>query len=303
MEPAPVSTAIGEAVYWLVWLLFLPVILAVLGLVATACPSKPMLSRLLAFLPNLLAAVVIVVVGLFVARILQRIVASALHAFGADALSERLGLANLGKPNLSGLIGLVVYILVFIPVVIAALNATGLTYLAEPLSDMLQQVLLAFPKIFVAMVVLGLTYMVARVIPDLVALCWRTPASTRWLPGSAWARFPDAPDEPLQDRRLRGPGGHHAVRDPGGGGPPWLDGDGDHAGGVYRLPGGALLALIILVVGIYLANLAGKVFLSTGLEQKRVLALLAGNAIIVFAVAMALDQVGLANESSTWRSA
>ena len=90
-------------------------------------------------------------------RILQRIVASALHAFGADALSDRLGLAKyLGKPNLSGLIGLVVYILVFIPVVIAALNATGLTYLAQPLSDMLQQVLLAIPKIFVAMVVLGL---------------------------------------------------------------------------------------------------------------------------------------------------
>ena len=34
---------------------------------------------------------------------------------------------------------------------------------------MLQQVLLAIPKIFVAMVVLGLTYMVARVIVDLVA--------------------------------------------------------------------------------------------------------------------------------------
>jgi len=57
-----------------------------------------------------------------------------------------------------------------------------------------------------------------------------------------------------------------------------------------------LLALIILVVGIYLANLAGKVILSTGLEQKRVLALLARIAIIVFAVAMALDQIGLAND-------
>ena len=56
------------------------------------------------------------------------------------------------------------------------------------------------------------------------------------------------------------------------------------------------LGLIILVVGIYLANLAAKLILSTGLEQKRVLALLARVAIIVFAVAMALDQIGVAND-------
>ena len=45
MEPAPVSTAIGEAVYWLVWLLFLPVILAVLGLVGILLPIQAMLTR------------------------------------------------------------------------------------------------------------------------------------------------------------------------------------------------------------------------------------------------------------------
>ena len=32
MAPAPISGSIGEAVYWLVWLLFLPMILGVLGL-------------------------------------------------------------------------------------------------------------------------------------------------------------------------------------------------------------------------------------------------------------------------------
>ena len=36
--------------------------------------------------------------------------------------------------------------------------------------------------------------------------------------------------------------------------------------------------------------------MSTGLEQKRILALLARVAIIVFAAAMALDQIGVAND-------
>jgi len=57
-----------------------------------------------------------------------------------------------------------------------------------------------------------------------------------------------------------------------------------------------LVGLIILVIGIYLANLASKMILSTGLEQKRVLALLARVAIIVFSGAMALDQIGVAND-------
>ena len=44
VEPAPISAAIGEAVYWLVWLLFLPAILTVLGLVGILLPIQAMLT-------------------------------------------------------------------------------------------------------------------------------------------------------------------------------------------------------------------------------------------------------------------
>ena len=56
------------------------------------------------------------------------------------------------------------------------------------------------------------------------------------------------------------------------------------------------LAFVVVVVGIYLANFASKLILATRLKQKQVLALLARLAIIVFAVAMALDQMGIAND-------
>ena len=169
VAPAPISSAIGEAVYWLVWLLFLPAILGVLGLTGILAPVEAMMTSLLGVLPQLLAAAVIIIVGLFAARILQRIVTSALQAFGLDALSERVGISRyLGKPNLSGLLGYIVYIIVLIPVLIAALNVTGLTFLAAPLSAMLNQVLLAIPKIFMAAVVLTVTFFIGRVIADVV---------------------------------------------------------------------------------------------------------------------------------------
>ncbi|RPJ51601.1 MAG: hypothetical protein EHM21_02310 [Chloroflexi bacterium] len=295
---APISESIGEAVYWIVWLLFLPMILGVLGLTGILVPINAMLTNLLSILPALFAAAVILVIGLFVARILQRIATSALHAFGVDALSERVGLAKyLGKPGLSGLIGYIVYILVLIPVLIAALNATGLTYLAAPLSDMLNQILAAIPKFFVAAAVLAVAYFIGRVIGDLVATLLSNAGFDKMVTRVSVGTVSEAPT--VSPSRIVG----------------WivlvvvmLFGSlaaasmmnwtsmvlilGAFIGFLARLAVG----FIILVVGIYLANLAARVILSTGLEQKRVLALLARVAIIVFAVAMALNQIGVANE-------
>ena len=59
--------------------------------------------------------------------ILRQILTNLLAAIGADRLSERMGLAPaLGEQRLSGLLGLVVYALILIPVLIAALNALAL---------------------------------------------------------------------------------------------------------------------------------------------------------------------------------
>jgi len=298
MGALPISGAIGEAIYWLVWLLFLPAILGVLGLAALAIPVQNMINDLLAFLPKLLAAAIILIVGIFVARILQRITASALHAFGADALSDRVGLSRvLGKPNLSGLLGYIVYIIVFIPVVIAALNALGLTYLAAPLSEMLTQVLLAIPKLFAAAVILGVAYVIARVIADLVTNLLSDAGFdkivARMSLGEVSAEGRNKPSQIVgmliifvimifAAMAAAGMVGWAAMV--------------VILGQFIVFLGQLLVALVILVVGVYLANLAAKVILSTKLEQKRIFALLARIAIIVFAAIMALDQTGLAND-------
>ena len=298
MEEAPISSAIGEAVYWLVWLLFLPAILGVLGLVGILAPIQAMITSILAFLPKLAAAAVLVAVGLFVARILQRIVTSALHALGLDAISDRIGLGKyLGKGNLSGLLGLVVYIIVFIPIIIAALNVLGLTYLAQPMADMLTQVLLAIPKIFLAIVILFVAYMVARVIADLVTRLLTNAGFDNLVSRLSMGEIAEQPS--VGPSRIAGylvlfvimVFATLAVSDLIG----WT------AFTVILTTFIAFLArlalsFVIVVVGIYLANFAGKLILATRLNQRSVLAMLARIAIIVFAVAMALDQLGVAND-------
>jgi hypothetical protein len=119
----PLARAIGEVVYWLVWLLFLPLIFAAFGLDALIVPVMNLLGDLLGWIPNLIVAALILVVGWFIARIVQRIATSFFAALGADKLSERIGLTKyMGKLTLSGLIGLVVFALIMIPIIIAALE-------------------------------------------------------------------------------------------------------------------------------------------------------------------------------------
>ncbi len=74
------SDSLAEAVYWLVLLLFLPAVLGGLGLDGLLQPVQNLVDSLVGFLPNLIAAAVILGVGWLVAKIVQRILSSLLAA-------------------------------------------------------------------------------------------------------------------------------------------------------------------------------------------------------------------------------
>src|SRR5512139_3936837 len=160
----PLARAVGEVVYWLVWLLFLPLIFAAFGLTALIAPVTNLLGQLLGWIPNLIVAALILIVGWFIARIVQRIAASFFAALGTDKLSDRIGLSKyMGKMTLSALIGMAVFVLIMIPIIVAALQALNLTALTAPLVAMLTAVLVAIPVIIIAVIVIVVAYFVGRV--------------------------------------------------------------------------------------------------------------------------------------------
>jgi hypothetical protein len=63
--------------------------------------------------------------------------------------------------------------------------------------------------------------------------------------------------------------------------------------------GHVLMGLIIFAIGIYLGNLAFKSVMASGMSQMKILAQAARISILAFAGAMALRQMGLANEIIT----
>jgi hypothetical protein len=294
----PLAQTLGNAVYWLVFLLFLPAVLGALELQGLLEPVQGMINQILGFLPNIFAAGLILAVGWFVARIVQQIVTNLLAAIGADQLSERVGLAPvLGKQQLSGLLGLVVYVLILIPVLIAALNALALEAITQPASNMLNVILEAVPAIFAATLVVVVAYVVGRVVSGLITNLLTGVGFNAILARLGLGKEPGegerTPSEivgylvlvaimlfaAIEASRLLG----FVLL-------------ADLVTQFTVFAGQVVLGLIIFAVGLYLATLAAKTVQASGAVQAGLLAMAARVSILMLAGAMALRQMGLANE-------
>ena len=138
--------------------------------------------------------------GWLLARIASQIVTSVLAAMGVDRLATRLGFANaLGTQRLSGILGTIVYILILLPVITAALDALQLEALTLPLTNMINQVLAAIPNIVAAVILVTLAYFVGRVLADLDHQ--RVDRSRRQcLAGTTWSCHASSGSGPLSAR-------------------------------------------------------------------------------------------------------
>jgi len=169
VEKKSIAKALSDAVYWLVWLVFLMPILQALGFESLVIPLTQMFNDVMSYLPNVIGAVFVLAVGWFVARIVQRIVTGFLVAIGTDEFSNRIGLGKmLGKQNLSGVLGYILFLLILLPVLMTSLEALGIESLTLPLTSMLNRVFVAIPSVLSAAFILLLSYIGGKLLADLV---------------------------------------------------------------------------------------------------------------------------------------
>ena len=161
-----ISQSLSNAIYWFVILLFLPAVLSAFQLEGLLAPVQSMLDKVLAFIPNVFAAAVLGVVGWYVAKVLRDLVTNLLMAAGTDRLGQKAGLKQ--DFSISRLVGIVIFIFVFIPALIAALNALQIGAISDPATDMLAVILNTIPNLFAAVVIIFVTYYVARLVSGLV---------------------------------------------------------------------------------------------------------------------------------------
>ncbi|NCJ08474.1 mechanosensitive ion channel [Synechococcales cyanobacterium C] len=330
-SPIALSETLGNALYWFIFLLFLPGVLEALQLQSALLPIRSLLDDILAILPNILAAVLIGTVGWFIARIVRLIVTNLLKASGFERVGARFGFRPApGQPGLAWLGGTIVYILVLIPIAIAALNALRIEAISVPAIAMLEQILQALPRIFTATVILFAAYILGLFIGDLLTTLLTNIGFNnifRWLglqvaepspPPPAPAPRPSEPTTVLQTSTVL-----QTPEEPSGSALTSVKTPSEIVGKialggillVFLLPatdvlqfapltalisgllvilGQVLVGVVVFAVGLYLANLAYQLLASSGGAQAKLVAQAARIAILALVSAMALQQMGIA---------
>ena len=293
-----VVSSIGDTIYWLVFLLFLPAVLGALAMEGLLDPVRDMTQTLLGYLPKLFAAALILFLGWFLAKVVRRIVASLLNAAGADQLAQRVGLTQVfGTKPFSQIVGLIVYVLILLPVLIAALNALELDAITQPASNMLQTILGTIPDIFAASLILAIAYVVGRVVAPLISNVLESIGLNNVIAQFGLSKA--SPDSSVRPSALIGTlfmivimlfAVIEAMEVLGFGLMANLITD-------FTIFGAQiLLGFLVFGLGLFLANLAHRTIEGSRMAQAHLLAKGARIAILVLATAMALREMGLADE-------
>jgi hypothetical protein len=196
-----IEAGIARFVFWLIMLFVLMAVFQALGLTIITEPINVLLTKIVGFVPQALAALVLAAIAWAVATVLRMAVANLLGAFQIDQkLGEQAG-AEMKKVSLASTLADAVYYLVwllFLPQIIDALGMEGLS----PVKDMVGQILGFLPSLFGAAIVFLLFYVVARIVQRL---------ATNLLGGIGFDRVPESMRAAQRPRLCLG---HRRLRDP-----------------------------------------------------------------------------------------
>lgn len=299
-DTTSVSTAVAETAHWLVLLLAIPMALGVLGIEGLLAPMQSMFDKVLSYLPNIAAAAATFAIGWFVAKIVQQVVTNLVASAGGDRLGTKLGIEpSAGRRPLSQITGTIARVLIIIPVAIAALDALGINSITEPASAMLGSVFAALPAIFGAVLILGFSYVVGKLVSELATGVLETVGFDQLFvklgmkSSVTEGRRPSAIAGSLALVAIMLFAGTAAANKLGF---PTLAAN---ISDFVALGGRVLLGLTIIGIGLYLGNLVADTIKSSQVANANVLSTIARIATIVLAGAMGLRQMGLANEIIT----
>jgi small-conductance mechanosensitive channel len=136
-----------------------------------ADPIRQMLTRIMAYIPILLGALVILIVGWIVARAIRRILDWLLKTIRFDALADKAGISEVlrkGELKITArqVVSSLVYWLIIIMVLVMVANALGLPKASDILSNLFAYV----PKVIAALLVLVVAMFLASFVSGIVRI-------------------------------------------------------------------------------------------------------------------------------------
>ncbi len=159
---------IGKLVHLLVFLLFVPGIFAALGMREVISPITGLLNIVWGYVPNVVAAVIVLVVGCFVAKLVRQLLIPVFSRLNVDKLQEKARVEVSSSAKLSSTLAYIVYVLILIPMIIMALDVLNISVISTPAVHMLDMIFGFIPNIFVGLVIIIIGCMIGKFVGQIV---------------------------------------------------------------------------------------------------------------------------------------
>lgn len=156
------ATFIAKLVYLIVFLMFVPGIMGMLHADSVGQPVLALLNSVWGFVPNILAAIIVLLVGSSIARLVRQLLVPVFQKLKVDQIQEKAGISVPDTAKLSNTLSYVVYVLILIPVIITALQVLNIRVISDPAVSMLNIVFNKIPSIIVAALIIGLGCLIAK---------------------------------------------------------------------------------------------------------------------------------------------
>lgn len=167
-KPGSAKEFVGKLVYLLVFLLFVPGIFAALGLGSVMAPISNILNTIWGYVPNLVAAAIVLVVGNLIAKLVRQLLIPVFDKLNINKLQEKAGIEVKNADKLSNTLAYIVYVLILIPTVIMALNVLNITVISVPAVGMLSSVIGFIPNIVIGLVIIVIGCMIGKLVGQIV---------------------------------------------------------------------------------------------------------------------------------------
>ncbi len=159
---------IGKLVYLIVFLLFVPSIFAKLGMSEVSSPIVTLLNTIWGYVPNIVAAVIVLVVGFLIARLVRQILIPIFAKLNVDKLQEKAGIEVTSSDKLSNTLAYIVYVLILIPMIVMALDVLNIDVISDPAVHMLNIIFGFIPNILVGLVIIIIGCYIAKFVGQIV---------------------------------------------------------------------------------------------------------------------------------------
>ncbi len=163
-----VKNFVAKLAYFVTFLLFLPGVLDKLGMQSVSAPITSLANIFLSFLPKLVAAGIILAIGIFVANIVKDLLLPLLKATKIDKLQEKSGIKTSEKASFSNILANVAYGFILLVVITSALDQLGIEAISNPTNAIVASIFALIPNVLGAIVIVAIGVFIAKLVAGLL---------------------------------------------------------------------------------------------------------------------------------------